>query len=177
MKKIIVASKNPVKINSTLKAFKKMIPNEEFVIESLSVPSNVSDQPMTDEETLTGAINRVSNLKLEATDFDYFVGVEGGVEEIEDNMYAFAWIVIANNEYISKSRTADFLLPSKITELVKSGVELGIADDIVFGRTNSKQENGTVGQLTKNVIDRESYYEHAAILALIPFVNRELYFT
>jgi non-canonical (house-cleaning) NTP pyrophosphatase len=54
-------------------------------------------------------------------------------------------------------------------------MELGDADDVVFGRTNSKQENGAVGLLTENVIDRTAYYVQALILALIPFKNSVLY--
>lgn len=53
-------------------------------------------------------------------------------------------------------------------------MELGQADDIVFGQINSKQKQGTVGALTKNEIDRSEYYRHAVILVLSPFVNPEL---
>jgi len=59
--------------------------------------------------------------------------------------------------------------------LIRQGKELGEADDIVFGRSNSKQENGAVGLLTDNAIDRAQLYEHAMILALIPFKNEALY--
>lgn len=52
MKKVIVASKNPVKINATQSAFEKMFPDEEFSFEGISVPSGVSDQPMSEDETL-----------------------------------------------------------------------------------------------------------------------------
>ena len=51
----------------------------------------------------------------------------------------------------------------------------GDADDIVFKRSNSKQQNGAVGILTDNVINRTDYYSHAIILALIPFTNTKLY--
>ena len=46
---------------------------------------------------------------------------------------------------------------------------------IVFNCVNSRQDNGTVGILTDNVIDRVQLYEHALILALIPFKNETLY--
>jgi non-canonical (house-cleaning) NTP pyrophosphatase len=58
---------------------------------------------------------------------------------------------------------------------VRQGMELGDADDAVFGRSNSKQANGAVGILTGNVIDRAELYEQAVVLALIPFKNPELY--
>ena len=57
----------------------------------------------------------------------------------------------------------------------RNGRELSHADDIITGRDNSKQKSGTVGFLTSNIIDRTSYYEHALILALIPFKNKGLY--
>jgi non-canonical (house-cleaning) NTP pyrophosphatase len=54
-------------------------------------------------------------------------------------------------------------------------VELGEADDCIFGRSNSKQINGAVGILTADAVDREELYAHAVLLALIPFLNPTLY--
>lgn len=45
----------------------------------------------------------------------------------------------------------------------------------IFGRLDSKKGDGIVGILTKGVIDRAAYYSHALVLALIPFVNTEMY--
>lgn len=74
------------------------------------------------------------------------------------------------------SRTSSFFLPHVIRDLVLiDGLELGAADDKVFGTQNSKQAAGAVGQLTKGVIDRTAYYEQAVILAFIPFQWSDLY--
>jgi len=56
MKKVIVASKNPVKINAVKIGFEKMFPEECFVFEGVSVPSGVKDQPVGNHEILTGAL-------------------------------------------------------------------------------------------------------------------------
>ena len=173
MKKIIVASKNPVKINAALAAFKRMFPAESFAVEGVSVPSGVSDQPMSDAETFRGAWNRASGAMTVSA--DYWVGIEGGIEEKSGDMEAFAWVIIRSTAMSGKGRTATFFLPPQVAELIRAGKELGEADDIVFGRTNSKQENGAVGLLTDNIIDRTSYYVEAATLALIPFKNETLY--
>ena len=176
MKKIIIASKNPVKINATLIGFQKMFPNEQFEIEGVSVPSGVKDQPKNDSETFSGAWNRADNACKEKPDADFCVGIEGGIEEKNSDMEAFAWVVIkAKAGGFGKGRTGTFFLPPQIAELIKQGKELGEADDIVFGRTNSKQENGAVGILTDNVVDRTKYYTEAVVLALIPFKNKKLY--
>jgi len=175
MKKVIIASKNPVKINSVKTAFAKMFKDESFEYIDGAYPSGVSDQPRTDAETLRGALNRAENAIAANPSADFCIGIEGGIEKVSDEMLSFAWVVIKNSVTEGKARTGTFFLPSKIIELIEQGHELGDADDMVFGMENSKQEMGAVGILTKNVITRTSYYTEAVELALIPFVNLKLY--
>lgn len=174
--KVIVASKNPIKVSATKDGFKNMFPNEAFVIEGAKGPSGVSDQPMTDQETYQGALNRVIGLKERHPDADYWVGIEGGIEKgKDDGMDAFAWVVIQSKTQTGQSRTASFSLPPKIVNLINQGYELGDADDIVFKQSNTKQKSGAVGLLTDNAIDRASLYAPAITFALIPFKNQHLY--
>jgi inosine/xanthosine triphosphatase len=176
MKKIVVASKNPVKLNATLNGFQKMFPGETFEVHGVSVASGVSEQPLSDTEAFTGAQNRTNTACKEIPDADFWVGLEGGIEEKNSEMEAFAWVVIkSSGESYGKGRTGTFFLPTKIAELIKQGKELEEADDIVFGRSNSKHGNGSVGILTYDVIDRTKYYTEAVVFALIPFKNKELY--
>jgi non-canonical (house-cleaning) NTP pyrophosphatase len=53
-------------------------------------------------------------------------------------------------------------------------MELGTADDVVFGRSNSKQANGSIGLLTDDALTRTNYYVDAVVMALIPFKKRHL---
>lgn len=176
MKTVIVASTNPVKLQGMRRGLARMFPGESFDIQPLAAPSGVSDQPMTSRETLTGASNRACNARAARPDADLWAGIEGGVEEDPAHgLSAFAWVVILSQTREGKGRTGTFFLPPRVAELVRAGKELGEADDIVFGRTNSKQENGAVGLLTGDVIDRAAFYEQAVILGLIPFKNEELY--
>lgn len=174
MKKAIVASKNPVKIDCTRQALTLAYPSDDLAIEGVSVPSGVSDQPMTDKETLQGAINRASNAQKDHQG-DFHIGIEGGVADDGQVMTAFAWVVILSNGQVGKARTSTFELPQKIAELVRQGVELGHADDLIFKRDNSKQKDGAVGILTNGIVDRTEYYKQAVLLALIPMLNRALY--
>jgi len=177
MKKIIIASKNPVKISAVEQAFKKMFKGESFEITGVSVSSDVSDQPMTDEETYTGAMNRVNNAYFVENNAEYWVGIEGGLEEKNSELEAFAWVVIrSKDDKYGKGRTSTFFLPKKVSELVKQGKELGDASDAVFKEDNSKQKQGTIGLLTDGNIDRTKYYIEPTVIALIPFKNPGLYF-
>jgi non-canonical (house-cleaning) NTP pyrophosphatase len=107
---------------------------------------------------------------------DFWVGTEGGIEVKGSEMESFAWMVVRSREgQVGKGRTSTFFVPPRVAELIIGGKELGDADDIVFGRTNSKQANGAVGLLTHDVIVRSAYYTEAIIFALIPFKNPDLY--
>lgn len=173
--KIIVASKNPVKIASALAGFQEMFPQESFVAEGISVPSGVSDQPLGDEETYRGALNRVQAAKADQPDADYWIGIEGGNISKDQEMEVMAWVIVLSPTQMGKARTAGFYLPPKVIELVHQGYELGHADDLLFGVSNSKQTGGSSGLLTDGVMDRQRFYVPAVILALIPFLKAELY--
>ncbi len=172
--KIIVASRNPVKINAVLNSFQKCF-NEVLELVGVSVASDVSDQPMTEEETLRGAIQRVRNAKVEFPGADFYAGIEGGVAVLNNRLMAFAWIVLDDGTFESHARTSTFELPNEIRRLIEEGMELGDADDQVFNTKNSKQQNGAVGLLTSDRVTREILYEQAILLAAIPFLNKDLY--
>lgn len=152
-----------------------MFPDEIFVIRTVSVSSDVSDQPHTDHETVTGAANRARHAAELFPQADYWIGIEGGITDEDHEMAAFAWVYILSPHQVGKSRTGTFFLPAAVAKLIRQGYELGQADDIVFQTQNSKQENGAVGLLTGNLIDRGRLYEQAVLLALIPFRNPGLY--
>jgi len=179
---IIVASQNPVKIAATLQGFSAMFPASIFSARGISVPSGVPDQPLGDAETLQGALNRAQRARALEPTADFWVGLEGGVleEEAEQGgtklVQSFAWIVVIGGSRTGKARTAAYYLPEETAKLVRGGMELGPAEDIVWGQTNTKQKNGSVGMLTGDVIDRKGYYIQAVILALIPFKNPGLTF-
>jgi inosine/xanthosine triphosphatase len=175
MKTISVASTNPVKIQAVLDGFKFIFPMEEWEAISIEVPSGVSHQPMTDVETLTGATNRAHNAQQAQPDSDFWAGIEGGVENLNGEMFAFAWVAVISQSQTGHARSGSFMIPPTVAKLVREGKELGDADDIIFGRENSKQKNGAIGLLTDDAIDRKSLYEHAVVLALVPFKNPRLY--
>lgn len=173
MKKVIVASENPVKVNVSKKAFSLLFPNEKFEFIAIKSDSAVSDQPMN-EETLTGALNRLSFIKTQYPLADYWISQEGGLFSDGDRYFNRAWIVVSDQTgYIAKSSTALFYLPTKITKYINQGLELGDASDKFFSSINSKHGIGAVGYLTDGILDRENYYLPAAIIALSEIKHKE----
>ncbi len=175
MKTIVVASANPVKVTAALDGFRRLFPQEEIQARSISVYSGIRAQPLSDEETFQGALNRVLAAQRADPQADFWLGLEGGVAEVAGDLVAFAWVVITDGTRIGTSRTGTFSLPAAVVELIRQGVELGEADDIVFQRSNSKQTNGAIGLLTGDVVDRAELYHQSVILALVPFLNPQWY--
>ncbi len=172
---VVLASKNPTKMRAVLAGFQRMFPKEAFELKAIALESGVSDQPRSSEETLRGATIRARKAMGEVPQADYWVGIEGGIEDGGEGMQAFAWVVVRSKSLVGKARSGTFYLPQRVAELIRSGMELGEADDIVFGRENSKENEGAIGILTGGVIDRAGLYEHAVVLALVPFKNATLY--
>ncbi len=175
MKTVVVASRNPVKARATLAGFERMFPEAEFRLHTVSVESGVSHQPMTEAETLQGAENRARAARESVSEGDYWVGIEGGIEDMVEGMLAYAWIVVLSSGPTGKGRTGGFLLPESVARRVRAGQELGDANDAVFGRSNSKQQEGAIGLLTGKVMDRTELYEHAMVLALAPIKGAEFF--
>lgn len=182
MQTVVVASHNPIKLGAAREGFARLFPAQELAFQAVSVPSGVADQPFSSAETLRGALNRARAAREQIPGAHYWVGIEGGVGEAPEGeltageLWAFAWVVVLGADgLVGKARTGAFRLPPPIAALVRQGKELGEADDIVFGQTNSKQSTGAVGLLTGDIITRQAYYAHAVILALIPFANPGLY--
>jgi inosine/xanthosine triphosphatase len=173
--RVIVASSNPVKVRATQSGFELMFPRHVAHMEGLEVPSAVSSQPRTDSETLHGAEARTTRARESVPTADFWVGIEGGIDETVAGMAAYAWVVVESRDAIGRARTGAFFLPEAVAQLVRDGVELGAADDLVFGHTDSKRKMGAVGLLTQGALDREALYAHAVALALIPFLSPDLY--
>lgn len=166
MKKVIIASENPVKIKVAEKAFASVYPDEEFEFVAIKSDSGVSDQPIG-EETRLGASNRLSFIKDKFPDADFWISQEGGLFEDRGRLSNRAWITVCDKDgCTTEASTSNFYLPKKVEQYVKEGLELGHANDKFFDTINSKQGVGVIGYLTDGLYDRTEYYLQPAIIAL-----------
>ncbi len=176
MKKVIVASKNPAKMRAVTQGFERMFPGENFEYVGVSVSSGVSEQPVSSEETLSGATKRAQNAMREFQDANFWVGLEGGIEIKDGEVSASTWVVVLSQDgRIGKGKGGELFLPRKIAELVINGCVLHDAVNSVLHENNAK-ENGVIGILTGDALDRAASNAIAVVMALIPFKNEKLYF-
>ena len=169
-----VGSENPVKLGCVAAAVTQFWPDAE--VRGVHTDSGVSHQPASEHEMFTGALNRAQQALAQIAAADYGVGLEGGVLDTADGMWAFAWVVIVERGgRLGQGQTGRFLLPEGVAQLVRSGLELGEADDRFFGRENSKQNEGAIGLLSNGKLNRLRLYQQGVTFALLRFVNPEIY--
>lgn len=175
--KILVGSKNPVKIDAAKEAFEKYFGEVQAI--GISVPSNVPDQPVNDD-TFMGAKNRAEKLlKLSeenGTEADYFVGIEGGIIEINQKWFGFGCMCILDrNSKVGFGTSPLFPMPQFVIDQLLEGKELGHVIDELANKENTKHNEGAIGFFTNDVMKRKELYVHGLTTALIPFVKSEYF--
>jgi len=177
---IFVGSTNPVKCNAV-----KIVAQEQWpkaIVEGFEVLSGISEQPRTDEETRQGARNRAiaafeigitKNSKLQKSNV-LGVGLEGGIHLLDGELWSTVWVAVvdAQQQYY-ESNGARFKIPKTIAELLAAGEEMGPAVSKLFAGANIKQQQGAIGVITRNFVDRTEEYASIAKLALGLWFGRE----
>lgn len=174
MIKVAVGSKNPVKIESVRLAFEALWPGEKWQIEGIDIASGVSEQPMSDEESIKGAYNRARKA-LKELDADWGVGLEGGLQKTGEHWLDCGWVVVIDKDGSEGiGSTVKMVVPAMMMELIHEGKELGEVCDIVFSETNSKHGDGHFGLMTNSLITRTTGYKDGVIAALSYFMHPRL---
>lgn len=173
--KVAIGSKNPVKIQSVKEAFELAWPNKKWQFIGVDVKSGVSDQPMSDLESIKGAKTRAKRA-LKALDGDFGVGLEGGLQKVGKDWFDAGWIAVINKAgQVGIGSTVRMITPSKMMKLIKGGMELGLVNDKLFGINNSKHGDGHFGLMTNNIITRSSGYRDGVVTALVRFLKPEVF--
>lgn len=175
--KVVIGSTSPVKEKAVRQGFAMLFPDVECVFECVAALSGISDQPTSSEEMRTGALGRVAHARSLAPEADFYVGLEGGVEEMHGDVFNFGWVIIESKEgKRGHGRTVAFALPPAIARLMREeGLEQSHATDKVLGQSGTKVMTGTIGPLTNNALTYADWYAPAVISALVPFLKEELY--
>lgn len=174
---VIVGSTNPVKIQASTYAVSQLFPHAQVNCQGCNAPSGVPEQPMTQEDTLQGAINRVEYCQNNQNNptADLYIAIEGGVDQFSHGPATFAYVVIENKNQRLVGCSARLPLPAMIYQALNEGEELGNVMDKLFNTDNIKQKGGAIGLLTQGAETRESIYIQALILAMAPLLNTQLY--
>jgi inosine/xanthosine triphosphatase len=191
MRKIVVAvgtTRRP-KLNAVWEALTVFGPvldsDAQFDIAAVEVPSGVRHTPLTREEIMTGARQRVEALIGLAREknhpWEYFVGMEGGFDVVGDGaarlVFLESWAYVGDtNGRAAFGQSGAVAVPEQLAKpVVEDGVELSEAIDAFARGRGIRDAQGTWGVLTRNMITRQDAFRIAVINAFAPFFNRALY--
>ena len=121
----IVASANPVKIEAARLGLARMFPQEAWTVSGRDLPSGVADQPMSDAETLQGALNRARQARAAVPQAQLWLGIEGGIEPVGAALRCFAWVQMLAPGCAGRSRTASHDLPAEVAPADPRGPRTG----------------------------------------------------
>ncbi len=178
---VAVGSINPVKVC----AVKDVICDYSLLslaqVTGFSVPSEVSEQPLSLEETITGAKNRAKNAFYVSGSSIYSFGIESGLMQApgtQTGYFEATVCAIYDGENYGSGLSLGFEVPPQILDLVlKDKIDLGKAC-YRFGITRNTKlgsQEGLIGILTKNRVDRKAYTRQSIVTALIQLENPNLY--
>lgn len=175
-----VGSSNPVKLNAVRSAVEERWPDAEIV--GYEVESGVNAQPMSDEETQTGALNRArAALAAGRAAFPKVseaeclgVGLEGGVTPWKNELWSTVWAAVMDSSGHSfTSNGARMKLPESIAQPILDGGEMGPVVAKLAGVADVRKKQGMIGIVTMNFVNRTSEYGAIAKLAIGLWFGRE----
>lgn len=197
--KILVASTNPVKIEAVRRVAQDIWPDSEVV--GVQTESGVSAQPMSDNETKQGSINRAKNALanyFSPITFDLpnskkqnekskmkgersqnivllSVGLEGGVFENDlGEMWNTVWISVLDEfGNVVSVNGSRFLIPSQVAAGIKLGQEMGDVLEQMTGIKNIKHKEGFIGYMTNNTSTRVDEYSNLVRLAVGLWIGKK----
>lgn len=154
--RIAIGSKNPAKVNAVKDAFRDY--NVEII--AVDAASGVSEQPMTDEETIKGAINRAIEA-AEKAGASIGIGLEGGVQQTAQGLLLCNWGALkAKGLEPIIAGGARLQLPEEVAEKVLAGNELGPVMDEYANKQNVRKNEGAVGIFTNGHVNRSEMFLH-----------------
>lgn len=162
--KIGVGSKNKAKLKAVEQTCEQLFIKASVV--AIPSPSNVSNMPFSDEETIEGAINRAKYC-LSTTDVDVAFGLEGGVVDTPFGLFLCNWGALAEKgkpTFIAGG--ARILLPEQIAQRLRAGEELGLLMDEYSKKNDVRSNEGAIGIFTDGLVQRADMLSHIVKLLI-----------
>jgi inosine/xanthosine triphosphatase len=163
----------------------RLDPLAEFEIIGAESPSGVRDTPLSRAEMMQGARNRAEFLHRIANErnesWNYFVGVEGGLEIVNDKSARLVFLenwayVLDRNGHGSFGQSGAVPVPEPLAaRVVDEGVDLAQAVDAFAGMHGIRDAQGAWGVLTRDLVTRRDAFRLAVINAFAPFYNAQTY--
>lgn len=178
---LAIGSTNRIKIEALEEVIQEYPSLSGSKVIACQVSSDISNQPLTLEETIRGAKNRAKNAFVASAVCKYAFGVESGLFEAPGTQSGFleaSICAIFDGTDYHIGLSCGFEIPRQILDLIlQQKIELnqachdsGISSDLKLGAGE-----GLIGMLTKGRINRKKYTKQCIMTALIQLENAHFY--
>ncbi len=160
--KVVIGTKNPAKIKAVQAAFE----GYDVHFETRNTASGVNEQPLSDEETIKGAVNR-SIAALKEGKGDIGIGLEGGVQEHGGELFLCNWgalTIQGKTPFVAGG--ARIPLPKEIADRLRAGEELGPVMDQYTQKENIRKHEGAIGIFSNGRVNRAEMFSHVMKLLI-----------
>lgn len=171
---VAVGSTNPAKLEGVRMAFSRYFPGVK--IRSIDSSSVARSQPLGLEQMVEGAMAR-AKFALSEVGGEYGVGVEAGIFKVGEVYFDHQQAAIAApSGKVSLGHSAGYMLPKgAIEELLVEGKELERFAENLSGVRGIGDKGGLVHYLTKGKMTRADLTEQCVMMALSPWLHRDVY--
>jgi len=171
--KVIVGSQNNAKVLAVAESLVDYKQLKDFEVIGINADSKISDQPLTLQETITGAINRAKE-SFESKDASYGFGIESGLMAVPHTLSGHLDVCVCaitdiDGTYIGISSAWEFPNKDISDAMTKDGLDMAQAC-VKFGLTDDPdigQKGGAIGLVTNGRLGRKEYTQEAIRNALI----------
>ncbi len=171
-KRIYVASLNKNKIQAVQEVF------PSHLAKGVACKSGVSEQPLSLEEIIEGAIFRAKSV---FGDCEYSVGIEDGIAPVPQTRSGymnFCCCAVYDGKRIYLGLGPAFEYPPQCTKrVVDERITISQAFTPISDKPEIGYDEGIIGWLTKGKINRKDYTKIAVEMARIQMDNAALYET
>lgn len=165
MPKCYLGSQNKVKLAATTEVM------EGYEVIGLKAESKVSAQPLSDEETIDGALNRARSLPSDGLR----IGLEAGVQLQRGLLFLVNWgVLIDENDQFYYAGGTRIPLPEKLKdEILLQGRELADVIDEYTHSVDVRQHEGAIGVFTSSLVKRKDIFTHIVRLLYGQYLRKE----
>jgi inosine/xanthosine triphosphatase len=167
--KINVGSKNKAKVEAVAEILKEYPHLAIAGVESVDVKSDVSEQPLSLDESIKGAMNRARSA---FKDCDYSIGIESGLMKVPETKTGYMDVCVCalyDGKEFHLGLSSAWEHPGIFDPILNEGLDMsqavnraGLTDNPGIGAAE-----GAIGILTKGRLNRKEYTKQALRTALI----------
>jgi len=179
---VAIGSTNSAKVMGVQEVLSKSKRFSQAQLISVKTSSGVSDQPLSLSETTQGAKNRAEAAFKHSPQCLLGFGIESGLMEAPDTSSGYLLVSVCsifNGSHHAIGLSTGFEIPPSLLELMlnhkkdltQACLETGISKNAHIG-----SQEGLVGILTHNQIDRKEYSKQAVLTALAQYEFPDWYF-